>query len=1097
MSLEAGHRRERLSPNLSGKMRSKQSRTEVKHRNRIRRRLKHRSKKHFQLDKLTRSSEQETVAIVSNHCTRLIEVVVREKTLIRCLSQIFLFVLALPVYGQMVPETQSAPMAQEQSSGISTTVNEVSLDLIVRDKRHNGAPDLKPEDLVVTDNGEPVKLTEFRLVSGDASANRGHLITMVFDPFHGPTAKSVRTLAGRILSVLPAAGYTFSVLDFRGRLRLMQGFTTNRQAVQQAVDFLTESRPITMQPTLALPLEIIDDKAADEDRAKAAGRAEKNLIAVAQTGVDASGRHVDVKERVAAQTLLTALNDSQTILQGQHTRLYLAGLLALVKSQQSMSERKALIYFTQNQQMDPASKKMLQTITGAAARAGVSIYTIDMDTIGNSSKGDEANALMNGLNPATGTGGIQESSAPIKGSPSPDGRGFVWTNQQDIEAITDFMRSSGEDRSDPFADTKSPMADFSKATGGAYIDAQNSTKKPLEQMVQDLTTYYQAAYVPPFKDYDGKFRTIAVTPLRAGVTIQTKAGYFALAPGADGGIQPFELPLLKTIALEKLPEDIKFHTAVLRFGDLPDGNSNSVAVELPLSELATRLDARANLSSAHVSIVAQIKDATGVVVEHYSQDITKRGVTETLAHDSRATISLVRHFICTPGKYTMEVAVLDQNSGKAGAQRREFEIPEPPATVALSDMVLVRSMEGSHEVDDDPLEPLRYEHRNVIPNLMGELPPSSKNVSLFFILHPDAAAKGPMTLEMQLIHNGKAGKRTPILNSEGAHAPIPYLASIKVRALEPGNYEVRAYLSQDGKTTEHSERFSVSGAAGTTVADAEANWFQGTDMNLDAANELMNADAQPPVELAIKALPNPVPAPGPNEAHMLVEAAREHAMSYSELLPSFSCTEVTRRSVDENAEGKWRLRDTLVELLSFRDGTETRTTLEVNGRTSDIDRQALKGTFSAGEFGGVLQTVFRDASKADFEWKKTDSLNGGTVQVYDYRVAQTNSSFSVTGSNGKQLVVGFHGQVFIDSGGRRVRRVTLIADGLPEDFPTHATSIGVNYDYVAINGLRYLLPVSAELKLTQARHEARMNTMEFKDYKRLGGNRGLVDSKSD
>jgi hypothetical protein len=302
-------------------MRSKQLRTEVKHRNRIRRRLKHRSKKHFQLDKLTRSSEQETVAIVSNHCTRLIEVVVREKTLIRCLSQIFLFVLALPVYGQMVPETQSAPMAQEQSSGISTTVNEVSLDLIVRDKRHNGAPDLKPEDLVVTDNGEPVKLTEFRLVSGDASANRGHLITMVFDPFHGPTAKSVRTLAGRILSVLPAAGYTFSVLDFRGRLRLMQGFTTNRQAVQQAVDFLTESRPITMQPTLALPLEIIDDKAADEDRAKAAGRAEKNLIAVAQTGVDASGRHVDVKERVAAQTLLTALNDSQTILQGQHTRL--------------------------------------------------------------------------------------------------------------------------------------------------------------------------------------------------------------------------------------------------------------------------------------------------------------------------------------------------------------------------------------------------------------------------------------------------------------------------------------------------------------------------------------------------------------------------------------------------------------------------------------------------------------------------------------------------------------------------------------------------------------------------------------------------------
>jgi VWFA-related protein len=353
---------------------------------------------------------QGTGFIVSNHCKKLVEAFLSEKALMRCFSATFLVVFVLRTFGQTAPETQSSQAALEQSSGISTTVNEVSMDLVVHDKRHNGTPDLKPEDLLVTDNGEPVKLTGFRLVNGDASASRGHLITLLFDPFHGPTAKSVRIIADRILSVLPVADYNFAVLDFRGRLRLMQGFTGNRQAVQQAVDVITESKPITMQPTLALPLEIIDDKAADEARAKAAALAEKNLIAIAQTGVDVSGRGADVKERALAQTLLTALNDSQTIIQEKRPRLYLAGLLALAKSQQSMSDRKALIYFTQNQQMDPASKKMLQTITGAAARAGVSIYTVDMNTIGNSSKGDEANVLMNGLNPATGTGGVEESS---------------------------------------------------------------------------------------------------------------------------------------------------------------------------------------------------------------------------------------------------------------------------------------------------------------------------------------------------------------------------------------------------------------------------------------------------------------------------------------------------------------------------------------------------------------------------------------------------------------------------------------------------------------------------------------------------------------
>ena len=56
---------------------------------------------------------------------------------------------------------------------------------------------------------------------------------------------------------------------------------------------------------------------------------------------------------------------------------------------------------------------------------------------------------------------------------------------------------------------------------------------------------------------------------------------------------------------------------------------------------------------------------------------------------------------------------------------------------------------------------------------------------------------------------------------------------------------------------------------------------------------------------------------------------------------------------------------------------------------------------------------------------------------------------SVVGKNDKQLIVGFHGQLFIDSATRDVRRITLIADDLPRDFPTHYTSIAVDYDYVA------------------------------------------------
>jgi VWFA-related protein len=992
------------------------------------------------------------------------------------------------------PQPSLPSEATEQAPSLSTTVDEVSLDLAVHDRSHNAILDLKPEQIAVTDDGAPVKLTGFRLISGEAAANRPQMITLLFDTFRGPTAKSTRNIAEKILALLPGKGPSFAVLDFGGRLRLIQGFTDDRNAVTDAIHLVTESEAIALTSTLSLAVNIVHDEKADDARVKAAAGTEKNLIAIAQTGVDLSGRAVEMKQRLRAQTLLAALQDTQAIAAAQHTQLNLAGLLALVKSQQHIGDRKTLIYFTQNQQLDAAAKQMLKTIAEEATRADVGLYVVDMDAVGNSTQYQEANALLNGqppFNPAkistspytTVIPMQQEAGTPIQGDPSMSGP--VWGPRQDIQVLTDFARSSGEDRSNPFNDTRNPMAGLAKATGGAYIDALANTRKPLEQMAQDLTTYYQASYIPPFKEYDGKFRTIAVKPLRASLDIQTRTGYFALAPGAEAGIRPFEAPLLKALAAPELPSEINFHATVLRFGDLPDGNTNTLAVEVPLSALQTKVEVPGNPPSAHVSIVAQIKDPGGVVVEHYAEDILNRGVREELDRDRSASISLARHFITAPGKYTMEVAVLDQNSGKAGVARSSFEIPDLSSAISLSDMVVVRKMEQAHGEDEDPFEPLRYEHQRVTPNLTAELPANAKDVSLFFLLHPDPALKDATTLEMEVVHNGKAGRRTPLLQTDGVHTAIPYLASLGSGALAPGTYEVRAFLSQGGKTTTQSATFSVAGTPGAETADSPGLGIAGAVIGLDEGKSAPGAIPHAEGQLAITHLTNAVPALSKDEAHLLIESARQHALDYNELLPNLTCTEVTNRSVDLNGDGKWRLRDTFVESLRYREKNEARTMLEVNGIASTAAREAMKGSLSAGEFGGVLQAVFRDASKADFQWKETAALKDGTVQVYDYRVDRDNSVFSVTASNGKQLLVGFHGQVFVDSAARRARRITLIADDLPPDFPTHATSIGVDYDYVPINGLKYLLPVSAELQLKQGQRQIVMNTMEFKDYERL------------
>ncbi len=980
--------------------------------------------------------------------------------------------------------------------------------MVVKDKRHKPVLNLKAEDLVVTDNDVPVKLTGFHLVSGPSESD--HLVTLVFDHFTGPTAKVAQAIALKIIKTLPSKGYSYTVLDIPGRLRLIQGFTDHNTAAD-AVRILTEKAAVDRTQRIELTYTggvVGRADQADPAVTKAAADAERYLIAVSRTGADPSGTHVDLKVRIEYQTLLAALLDSQKVMQDQHTFPNLAGLLALIQSQQKLSERKSLIYFTQNMQMDSAGKEMVKTITGAAGKAGVSIYVVDLDAMNTQGRYQMVNALMTDqkpYNPAPivlggGAGGSesviptqQEGPQGVVGTPS--SQGPTWGQAQDIAQMTDFQRNGFDFKA--MAAPKNPLADMAKDTGGIYIDAQDNVKAPLQQMLQDMTTFYQASYIPPIQEYDGSFRTIAVKPVNARLDIKTKTGYFALAPGAEAGIRPFEVPLLNLFNQSNLPQDVKFHASVLQFGELPDGNTSTVAIDVPISSLQTNKDTRTKEFTAHVSIIAEIKDKNGTVVEHFGENISKRGASESLDSDPSASIILQRHFLAIPGQYMLEAAVYDEQGLKYGAQRVIFEVPPTQISPALSPIVLVKRVDTINDDNDDPLEPMRYEKGKITPNLEGLIPAGTKNVSLFFILHRDPKASEPPTLEIEASRNGHPGRTTPLpLKLNGSDETVPYLASFKGSALAPGNYEVKALLSQGGKTAEQQISFTVQGdgiAASTTGAEGHG----GVSGDLTVASEA--TDTYSGGLLAITAVTNPLPPPAPEEIESLISDARKRAVGYTESLPNFMCVEVTNRSVDASGTGNWKHRDTITELLRYRDKNETHTMLEINGAPSTADRDALlreKGsTLSGGELGGVLTAVFAPSSKADFNWKETDALGSGTVQVFDYRVAKSNSMFSVVGSNGIQLMVAFHGQVYIDSATRNVRRISLDADDLPKGFPTQSSVMGVDYDYVVINGNDYLMPISAEVRVRQSHHQAVLNTIEFRDYKKYGSAMKILDYK--
>ncbi len=1024
------------------------------------------------------------------------------KASVWCFMPLLCAVLVFSGYCQTASQSPAAATGAEQAPNVSANVDEVSLDIVVHDRKNKPVLDLKPEDVVITDNNTPVKLLGFHLVTGPADGNApsDHLVTMVFDHFQGPTARNAQAVAVKILKMLPSKGYSFALLDFAGRLRLIQGFTDDRNEIAQAVKVVTEKDASDKSQVVQLTYtNIALNKAPDKTRSEsmnASDQAEKYLIAVAQTGADPSGKAVDVKVRARYQTLLAALEDSRRIRQEQHTLPTLAGLLALVKSQQKVSGRKSLIYFTQNMQMDSASKEMVKTVTGAASQAGVSVYVVDLDALNSGGRHQMQNALLNGQQPFNPTPVAnspytsvtpmqQEAGTPIQGAPSAQGPN--WGSAQDIAVMTDFMRNGWEGK-DPLGETKSPLAGLAKNTGGAYIDAQDNVKKPLEQMLQDMTTYYEASYIPPIQEYDGSLRTISAKPMRAGLNVKTKTGYFALAPGAEGGIRPFEVPLMKVLSQPQLPTDVKFQTAILKFGDLPDGYMSTLAVEVPLFDLEMREDSNTNLSSAHVSIVAEIKDKNGTVIEHFGEDISRRGALKSMQNDKTGAITMQRHFIAVPGQYIAEVAVLDQNSEKLSAQRMDFEIPPVRGGPSLSNMVLARKIDSFDE-ETDPLEPLRYEKTKITPNLSGFVSHEAAALNIFLILHPDPHTSETPTLEMQVIHNGKPGRNIPLpLRKSDEGVAMPYLATFQSSSLSPGLYEVKAMMTQGGKTAEQHLSFTVEGIVAAGNSDVSAKTDEVNPHGADGKQTLSSGSGQ----LGITVPASAIQPPTSEEIQGIIADARERAINYTDSLPNFLCVEITNRSVDPAGVGRWKLRDTVTELLRYRDHNETRTTLGVNGQSVGTDRVAMKGTFSSGEFGGVLKSVFQDSAKADFKWQETDELGNGTVQVFSYHVDQANSIFSVVGMNNSQIIVGFHGLVFIDTATRSVRRITLVADDIPRNFPTHATSIAVDYDYVVINDHDYLVPVNAEVKLKQGRHEATLNTIEFRNFKRFGSSATIL-----
>ncbi len=234
--------------------------------------------------------------------------------------------------------------------------------------------------------------------------------------------------------------------------------------------------------------------------------------------------------------------------------------------------------------------------------------------------------------------------------------------------------------------------------------------------------------------------------------------------------------------------------------------------------------------------------------------------------------------------------------------------------------------------------------------------------------------------------------------------------------------------------------------------------------------------------------------PSASEQASALDAIRSYARSYTKSLPDYIATETTRRDVKPVRRGIYLpsvrpQTDTVEEEIRYAGQREMHKAVRVNGQAI-ASGQADDGTFSRGEFGALLATIFDPASGAMFRWNRVATIGKRRVYVFDFRVPDRPAGYSIL-EDGGATVVSFRGSVYADVESKAVVRIQMVCTGIPSSSAYQELALSVDYAPAEIAGREFILPMHYTLNATRV--DAYL-TLEgsYKDYRRFAANSKIL-----
>ena len=695
------------------------------------------------------------------------------------------------------------PVAAQESSVpvIRSTTQEVLLDVVVRDKKEHLIRNLKPEEVRVLEDGVPQKLKAFRFT--DVESEEPQVATT---PGVNPPSGAIKSTAAPALNPLhnlnlvtivfeqmgpgsrlfaEHAALQFLENEFRSntyggvysldlRLNALQPYTNNPELLRKAIGRATtgnytEFRKDSENVLNNLAVEISGGRGgitigtAGGDPFQSAGAATSG----AQTPDMNSAGQMAIARMVWKQM--------EMVTYGVGWRS-LDGLLALIEAQTALPGRKTVLLLSEGIVVPWALTERFQSIISAANRANVSIYCVDVTGLTTKSPGQAGTDLLRTAGSISGNQNMGTNRT--SGEPN------------SADANVDMFKEDEVVNMSMHANPQAAMEELAESTGGFLIANTNDTAKPLHRVMEDVRAHYELTYTPASQNYDGHFRKIEVQVLRSGAQVHTRAGYFALPLLAGEVLEPFEMAAFNALNAKPQPTAFAYQAEALPFRTSRGAVQYSMAFEVPLQNLTFRENKQTAKLRTHVSLLALVKDADGQVAGKVSRDLANDIPADKFEAFTRGSLIFTKPMLLTPGRYTVEMAVVDRENGAASVKRVALFASDTPG-VGLSGVVAVRRVEplnGSRDLAD----PLQFSGGKVTPSLDGVYP-AETDIPLFLVVYPVPDAGLPR-LSIEVFQDGKlVSSASPELPPPDETGTIPFMGSIRPA---PGQYEIKVTAHQ-------------------------------------------------------------------------------------------------------------------------------------------------------------------------------------------------------------------------------------------------------------------------------------------------------------